>query len=627
MTSKLRYIFSLILLFVLSFVITNKGQEFGFIRAVEYVLYDSWHQLSGKRYEPENVVLVTIDDETLATYPDDPLVFWTPYFAKGAEIMRKVGIRFIGLDFMFSISPEQWLKKNLSYSDRMAEKYSIPIRTEINEGKLVMVASVQAGHEHDQLLMPSVELLLSVPDFDIANHVGYADLQPSSDGAVRDFVINPALNLSEDQQIGAPQFTLGGLLAKRALIEENREMPVNHVRQPISFTGPPGTIPRLKLKTLLQPNAHELPEVKALKGKIAIIGGEYQGMSDSHITPYSSSFFDETARYMTGPEIQANIVETLLSGNQLQKFSDLQMKLFQAAVLILCVLAFNLTGTIFSLILFGAALAGVTTFSYQAFEFFYIVPVAGLMAGILFLFAGSMLFKYVYTERESRRVASAFGRYVSPAIVDEIVASGTTPELGGIKREISVLFSDIRNFTTISERLNPEEVVEMLNTYFERACNAVLDEGGTIDKFIGDAIMVQFGAPVHYDDHADRALRAAVKIREVAKEFESWMEERFGDRNLPRFGIGIGINSGYAVIGNIGSSSNMDYTAIGDVTNAASRIESKTKELKCVILASKDAIDLAAKSKVNTGKHETVKVKGKDIPLELFEIVDIKAKV
>ena len=209
---------------------------------------------------------------------------------------------------------------------------------------------------------------------------------------------------------------------------------------------------------------------------------------------------------------------------------------------------------------------------------------------------------------------------MSEHVVDELVESGERPQLGGESKEITVLFSDIRNFTSISERLEAAEVVEMLNAYFEEICATVLDEGGTIDKFIGDAIMVQFGAPVAYEDHADRALRTALSMLEIAREFKSWLVARFPDRGLPEFDVGIGLHSGAAVVGNIGSHHRLEYTAIGDVVNGASRIEGQTKELGCAILASRDTV-LAATGEVATGKVETVSVKGKEVPLELHEVL------
>jgi adenylate cyclase len=251
-------------------------------------------------------------------------------------------------------------------------------------------------------------------------------------------------------------------------------------------------------------------------------------------------------------------------------------------------------------------------------------PVAALVTGMTLLLLGVLGLRFFLEERERNRITRMFGRYVSDRVVEELIASGQPPQLGGVRQVLTVLFSDIRNFTVISEKLTAEEVVEMLNSYFGKVCAAVLDEGGTIDKFIGDAIMVQFGAPVAYADHADRALRTALRIQIVASEFAGWMHERFPDRGLPDFAVGVGVHTGPVVIGNIGSEQRTEYTAIGDTVNAASRIESVTKELHCAVLASDETVS-ACRSPVMIGKTESVLVKGKSTPLVLHEVLEIKA--
>jgi len=207
--------------------------------------------------------------------------------------------------------------------------------------------------------------------------------------------------------------------------------------------------------------------------------------------------------------------------------------------------------------------------------------------------------------------------------VDMLLRAKEMPDLGGESINVSILFSDIRNFTTISEKLNAHEVVEMLNTYFEKACAAVLAEGGTIDKFIGDAIMVQFGSPVRYPDHALRAVRAALVMQQAATEFQGWMAQRFAGRDLPPFAIGIGIHSGEAVIGNIGSSQRIEYTAIGDTVNTASRLEGVTKNMGCSIVISQETLT-ATGGKVQTGKHESMQVKGRAQAVDVYEVIGIK---
>jgi class 3 adenylate cyclase len=162
----------------------------------------------------------------------------------------------------------------------------------------------------------------------------------------------------------------------------------------------------------------------------------------------------------------------------------------------------------------------------------------------------------------------------------------------------------------------------MLNTYLSQACEPILAQGGSVDKFIGDAVMAVFGAPVPYPDHARRALKAALDLAQKAREFRGWMQQRFGDLELPDFAIGIGLHTGEAIVGNIGSPKRLEFTSIGDTVNAASRLESLTKELGWTIVASHSTITAA--SGVVTGRQETRKVKGRQASLEVFEVLDLK---
>jgi adenylate cyclase len=260
--------------------------------------------------------------------------------------------------------------------------------------------------------------------------------------------------------------------------------------------------------------------------------------------------------------------------------------------------------------------------AYLLFKQNLLFPVAHLQAGMLAVLICLSLLRLTREERERKRIGQMFGRYVSPQVVTALLASPELPELGGQTRQISVLFSDIRNFTTFSEKLAAREVVELLNTYFERACAVLLAEGASIDKFIGDAIMAEFGAPLAQPDHARRALRAAVALRAVAVEFRVWVEQRFAGRELPDFDIGIGVHSGEAVIGNIGASVRMEYTAIGDTVNIASRLEGQTKETGAHILASRDTVLLFG-GELRTGALHCLTVKGRVAPVEAFEILAV----
>ena len=252
----------------------------------------------------------------------------------------------------------------------------------------------------------------------------------------------------------------------------------------------------------------------------------------------------------------------------------------------------------------------------------YVMPVAEPQLGLVVAFLITVGMRLTGEERERARMKQMFGSYVSDEVVDMLLQGGRKVNLGGEAVPVTVMFSDIRNFTTISEKLEAPEVVEMLNEYFSRVTVPILDQRGNVNKYIGDAVMAIFGSPVTYPDHARRAISAALGMVREADAFRDWMEARFPDRGLPKFGIGIGLHTGDAVMGNIGSVKRMEYTAIGDTVNAASRLEGVTKEMQCVLVASVQTVRAAGPG-VITGKIETVKVKGRDEPLEVHEILGL----
>jgi adenylate cyclase len=195
-------------------------------------------------------------------------------------------------------------------------------------------------------------------------------------------------------------------------------------------------------------------------------------------------------------------------------------------------------------------------------------------------------------------------------------------DLAGEMKEVTVLFSDIRGFTTLSEKLTAHEVVEMLNAYLTRAAEPILAQGGTLDKYIGDAVMAVFGSTVPYPDHARRGLKAALGMQKEAEGFKEWMLRRFPDRGLGEFKIGVGLYTGEALVGNIGAPKRLEFATIGDTVNAASRLEGITKEMQCVILAAETTVKAAGEG-VRVGKIETRQVKGRAEPIRIYEILGV----
>lgn len=231
---------------------------------------------------------------------------------------------------------------------------------------------------------------------------------------------------------------------------------------------------------------------------------------------------------------------------------------------------------------------------------------------------------YMYlSERKSKaQIKEAFSKYVASDVVEEILKDPSKLKLGGSKEEITVFFSDIRGFTSFSEKLTPEKLVHVLNEYLSAMTDIILNHNGLVDKYIGDAIMAFWGAPIKNKEHAKIACDASLDmIKELENLKKKWQKEGF-----PEINIGIGLNSGNAVIGNVGSSERFDYTAIGDNINLGSRLESLTKHYGVSIIISEKTKEEAGNEFV-TRKLDFVKVKGKNEPIEIYELVGRAGKV
>jgi adenylate cyclase len=234
-----------------------------------------------------------------------------------------------------------------------------------------------------------------------------------------------------------------------------------------------------------------------------------------------------------------------------------------------------------------------------------------------FALLGGVGYQYFFEDREKRRVKQLFGRYVSKDVYAVLMANPGLARLGGQRREMSVLFSDIRGFTTVTERGQPDEIVGMLNEYFSSMVDLVFKHGGTLDKFVGDMVMALYGAPLDDPDHADHAVQTALAmIAELGRLNARWKEQG----RISGLDIGIGINTGPMIAGNIGSEAIMSYTVIGDAVNLGSRLESLNKEFGTRIIIS-DATRQRLKGDYEFRPLGDVVVKGKTHPVAIFEVV------
>ncbi|MGZ3723514.1 MAG: adenylate/guanylate cyclase domain-containing protein, partial [Bdellovibrionales bacterium] len=235
---------------------------------------------------------------------------------------------------------------------------------------------------------------------------------------------------------------------------------------------------------------------------------------------------------------------------------------------------------------------------------------------VLTLYVALTFYRYLTEERNKKELRQTFQKYVSPAIVEEILAHPDNIELGGRKANLTVFFSDVRGFTTISEKLDPKALSDLLNSYLTPMTEIVFKNRGTLDKYMGDAVMAFFGAPIAYKDHAKYACRCALQSLEKLHE----LQQEYERKGLPSIDIGIGLNTGDVNVGNMGSQTVRSYTVMGDAVNLASRLEGINKQYGTRIILS-EFTQAEVKDTFVTREVDWVRVKGKVLPVKIFELM------
>nr|WP_296978133.1 adenylate/guanylate cyclase domain-containing protein [Thermobacillus sp. ZCTH02-B1] len=339
------------------------------------------------------------------------------------------------------------------------------------------------------------------------------------------------------------------------------------------------------------------------------------------IGPYAPGFGDEYAvpnsnLKMYGVEIHANMTQSLIIGKFYTEAPEWTGVLLIAALTLISLLLYERYPGLKSVfICIGLSVAYVLAF-LSAYTFGSVfIPFTYPFLALFTALVWAVVSHYMNERRERNRVTNLFGRFVPKTVVDELLASREAIKVGGQRRDISVMFVDIRGFTPMSERLQPEEVIGVLNEYLDICTKAVFLNNGTLDKFIGDGVMALFGAPIHYPNHPELAVRAALEIRKHANRLEEECIRKWG------VGVkfGIGINCGPAVVGNIGSEMlRLDYTAIGDTVNLAARLESNAKPGQ--ILISEEVYHRVGRLFKLEDIGE-IKVKGKEKPVRVFAVL------
>lgn len=375
--------------------------------------------------------------------------------------------------------------------------------------------------------------------------------------------------------------------------------PQGHQTFPVrSFAGYAARVPN--------PDPARWPRTMAVGNKILMVGPFSKGIAeDEKTTPYGLMF---------GVEIHANALNTILMNNFLYHIPEWANALILLALTLLTAFMASRLPTVWSLVL-SVVLAVVFFFAVMLIFDLYnqIITLSTPILAVFLSFLAVIVYRIMTEEKDKRRIRDMFGTYVSPRVVDQII--NNPPELGGQDKELTVLFSDIRGFTTMSESMSPQELVNHLNEYLTAMTGIILEYEGTLDKYVGDEIMCFWGAPLPQEDHALLACQCALKQMEVlGKLNERWPPER-------QINIGIGINSGIMTVGNMGSLQRMDYTLTGDNVNLGARLEGTNKSYVTNIIMSEYTYGLV-KDKVIARELDNIRVKGKNQPVLIYELID-----
>lgn len=569
--------------------------------SADYMLKDFVYQVP--RGVSNQIKIIAIDERTLEEF--GPIGTWSRQYY--ADLINKLNEHkdakptVIGFDVIFN--------GNVDDNSQMEGDAAFAIACQ-SSGNVVVASQLQYNDKpqvnDDGTITYLVEELYG-PYEELEEHVdiGYANISQDSDGVVR------RVQLEEVYQNEClPLFSKAvyDTYCERKNLQPSSVTTDKYGKVLINYFGRPGDYEMISMVDVLNGKI----DSRAFQDSIVLVGAYANGMQDNFNVPNGYS------QQMYGVEIHANIVQALMqnqfavTGNPILAGSILGLIaavihfIFKRVKVWLAVLL--LAAGIGLEVMTGVALNN----SGIAISLLYF-PVV-----IIISFVYNLALRYILESRKRKKVLNAFKKYVAPEIVEEISKKGDfTVKLGGENRDIAVLFVDIRGFTTMSEVLTPEEVVEILNHYLNLTTQAIFKNKGTLDKFVGDATMAVFNSPFDLDDYEFRAVCAAWDIVEGGKALEKELLEKYG-RSI---GFGVGVNCGQAVVGNIGCEFRMDFTAIGDTVNTAARLESNAK--KGQVLISQEVYE-RVKDRIEVDTLGEIPLKGKSNGVCVYSVTSVK---
>lgn len=587
-------------------------------RRLEKAVYDLWFNYRGELTVPGDIAVVAIDvdsEQSLGRYP------WSRrYHAALIRNLARAGVKAVAFDATFG--------------DAFPEDDPV-LMAAIEETGIVVLGAKTLSTRRRGAISRSLEEPVGVLNDAL---YGIVDINPDPiDNVVREYPVQHRYRQRTVPQLGLQALKLYlGIPAEDTLeaVEggwrlRDRVIP----RGPgggmlISFLGFAGSVPAYSYATIVDDAETDIGEwdfdafedllaEDRLRGRMVFVGSTVPEHQDFWATPFLNEGTGGGAVLTSGVEIHAHAVDTILN----QRFIHVVPRwLNWLLVVLLGVATASLAGRLkakaggaIGLAMVAAVVgAAMLLFTRYATWLWTVTPVITVATA----YAGSTVVLYVVELQEKARIRGMFASYVAPKVVEQLINHPELMALGGEERELTVMFSDVAGFTGISEGLRPTELVGLLNEYLTAMTDIVIKHEGIIDKYEGDALMAEFGAPIPLPDHALRACRAALEMQETLEH----LRVKWGEEGRPALEARIGINTGVVLVGNMGSRHVMDYTVMGDNVNLASRLEGTNKVYSTGICISEMTFQ-AAGPEIACRELDLIRVKGKQRPVRIYEVL------
>ena len=547
----------------------------GALDGAESLTVDERFQIRGTRDVPDDVVVVAIDDESIREIGILP-PFPRSLHAAAIANLTRAGARALAYDIQFS--------------EATSKEEDEALETAIRESKRVVLGTGEVRAIGEPLVLARFA--------DAAGGaVGVANFPDPSFGRVPHTVDGVAsLAVAAVAKSSGSPVPSGGFDGDGARID---------------YHGRLGTIPQLLFADAISGNF----DPEEVNDKIVVVGYTSNSLGDVHPTPMGGF-------PMSGPEINANAISTVLRGLPLRDAAAWLNVAILLGLTALATLAALRRSALVGLLVAAGLIVANLVLAQLAFDNGRVVDVAAPVLSVALVGIAGLAINYWLVVRDRTRLRTEFARFLPAPIVDDVVdQAGVSGRLGGRRMYATVMFADLRGFTAAAEKLPPEVVIDVLNRYLAEMGDAVLDHGGTLVAYQGDGLMAVFGAPVEQADHADRAMAAAREMRDRRlPAFNTWAATQ---GIAEGFRMGIGLASGPVMSGNVGSERRLEYTAVGDTTNAAARLEALTKETPHMLLISDATRAALTKPVPDLTAVGALDVRGREVPASVWTLPEI----